>query len=86
MLHELAVVVQIANKLVRDMPRNLDIAHLAYEVRQLARAVGADASTSGTGGAGKRWRRRPGYWAERKRIQRAKLAQSRGVPPGNGAS
>jgi hypothetical protein len=71
----LNAVVHLADKLARDLPRSLDVAALRYAVRQLAAALAkpptAKAPTSvprckqSSG-----WR--PGYWAERKRIQRAR--------------
>jgi hypothetical protein len=57
------------------MPRNLDVATLHFAVRQLAAALAkpptADAPVSTPPPKQSRGRR-PGYWAERKHIQRAR--------------
>jgi hypothetical protein len=66
----LTVAMRMANKLADDLPRNLDAAILRHAVRQLAAAQPAAKPV-----ARKRRRRivRPGYWAQRKRIQRARI-------------
>ena len=83
----LSTVVRLADKLAHDIPRSLDVATLRYAVHQLAAALAkpptADATISPPPRKQSRGRhyvrakgRRPGYWAERKRIQcaRAKTA------------
>jgi hypothetical protein len=65
----LTAAMYLANKLVRDIPRNLDAAALQYALHQLAAVVRPAAKP-----ARKRRRRivPVGYWALRKRIQRAR--------------
>jgi hypothetical protein len=65
----LNVAMRMANKLADDLPRNLDIAILRHTIHQLAAAARPAAKP-----APKRRHRvvAPGYWALRKRIQRAR--------------
>jgi hypothetical protein len=67
----LTTVKRLADRLANDLPRNLDVATLRYAVRQLVAATPRPAAKS----VSKRRRRivRPGYWAERKRAQRARI-------------
>ena len=67
----LTVAMRMANKLADALPRNLDAASLRYVIRQLVTA----ARQSTAKPPRKRRRRRivpAGYWALRKRIQRAR--------------
>jgi hypothetical protein len=70
----LTTIVHFADKLAHDLPRNLDAATLTYAARELAVALGAPAAARALVSAPprKHQRRRPGYWAEGKRIQRAR--------------
>jgi hypothetical protein len=71
----LTAVTHLANKLARDLPRNLDAAALRYAAHQLARALAKPPAPEPLVCAPPRTQsrdRRPGYWAERKRIQRAR--------------
>ena len=80
----LSTVVRLADKLARDLPRNLDVATLQYAVHQLAAALAKPSTAQPPMSASPRKQsrglhhiqakrhRRPGYWAERKRIQRAR--------------
>jgi hypothetical protein len=69
----LSTVIHFANKLAHDLPRNLDAAALKYAARELAVALGAPARALVPALPRKRSSRRPpGYWAARKRIQRAR--------------
>jgi hypothetical protein len=67
----LHVAMRMANKLADDLPRNLDAAILRHAVRQLVTATPQPTPKP----MPKRRRRivRPGYWAERKRAQRARI-------------
>jgi hypothetical protein len=67
----LNVAMRMANKLADDLPRNLDAAILRHAIRQLAAAQRPIPTTKPVH---KRRRRivKPGYWALRKRIQRAR--------------
>jgi hypothetical protein len=70
----LTTIAYLANKLARDLPRNLDAAALKYAAHELAIALGAPAAARSLVPAPprKQPRRPPGYWAARKRIQRAR--------------
>jgi hypothetical protein len=65
----LTAAVYLADKLARDIPRNIDAAALRYALHQLA-----DAQRPAAKPVRKRRRRvvAPGYWAARKRAQRAR--------------
>jgi hypothetical protein len=71
----LSTVIHFANKLAHDLPRNLDAAALKYAARELAIALGAMPTAAGAitfTPPRQQPRRPPGYWAARKRIQRAR--------------
>jgi hypothetical protein len=70
----IANVVRLADQLAREQPRSLDIAIARYQIHQLAKELakpGASPEPSPSP-PHRRRRRAPGYWAERKRIQRAR--------------
>jgi hypothetical protein len=66
----LTTIMRLADRLANDQPRNLDVATLRYAVRQLVTATAPPAAVP----IRKRGRRvvAPGYWALRKRVQRAR--------------
>jgi hypothetical protein len=76
----LTTIVHFANKLAHDLPRNLDAAALKYAARELAIALAKPPTTEPFASAlpRKQRGRRPGYWAERKRIQRARHKNRQG--------
>jgi hypothetical protein len=67
----LSTVVRMADKLAHDIPRSLDVATLRYAVHQLAAAL-AKPPTAPIPTRKQSRSRQPGYWAERKRVQRAR--------------
>ena len=78
----LTAVMHLANKFARDLPRNLDAAALRYAVHQLACALAKPPAPEPLVRAPPRTQsrgRRPGYWAERKRIQRARAKTATSV-------
>ena len=78
----LHVAMRMANKLAHVLPRNLDIAILRHAVRQLVTATASPAAVP----IRKRRRRvvRAGYWAERKRAQRARARAAKAATEATG--
>jgi hypothetical protein len=70
----LSAAVRLADKLVHEQPRNLDIAWLRYSIRQLAATIAPPRPAP----YGKKAKRRPPhYWRDQKRRRRAREKANR---------
>ena len=77
----LGLMVRLVDKIASDLPRNLDIAILRHTVREFAAAARPAPKP-----VRKRRRRivRAGYWAERKRAQRARARAAKAATEATG--
>jgi hypothetical protein len=74
-------IVRLAEELARQPPRSLDIAIVRYQAHQLAAELATGAWLEPPPASPRRRGRRrrvvaPGYWAQRKRLQRARIKLS----------